>query len=178
MKKTMLIPKSGELFEATIKYLNIMNNDMDYIEIQDQIFLKVRPKDVPVWMMEFDITSGITGKDIYLENEYKYPNLKIEKELNFGYAKLCLLSKSMEYPDKINKLATSFPNIAKRKFPNAQIIELAGSVEMSANPELCKYMNTVDAVIDIVQSGQSYKENGLYLNEVIIETRAVLLRYI
>ena len=74
-------------------------------------------------------------------------------------------------PDNI-RVATSFPNIAKRYFEklgkNAKISEIMGAVEITPSLGFC------DVIIDITSSGTTLKSNRLKIIDKILSSSTVL----
>ncbi len=117
---------------------------------------------------------GICGKDVLLEMKevdiYEIENLK------FGRCYLVLAgSKNLEDLENISplKIATKYFNVASEFLKSIQkpfkIIRLNGSVELACVSGLS------DLIIDIVNTGQTLKENGLKILKVIHESTARLI---
>jgi ATP phosphoribosyltransferase len=71
------------------------------------------------------------------------------------------------------RVATKFPRLAEAFFRqrgvSAEIIELSGSVELAPLVDLA------DLIVDLVQSGQTLRDNGLAELRVILHSQAVLV---
>lgn len=71
------------------------------------------------------------------------------------------------------RVATKFPRLTEAFFRqrgvSAEIIELSGSVE------LAPLIDLADLIVDLVQSGQTLRDNGLAELRVIMESQAVLV---
>ena len=74
---------------------------------------------------------------------------------------------------KIKCIATKYPHIAKRYFEevglDVSIVKIEGSVE------LAPLLSLADAIVDIVETGTTLKENGLYVVRYIMELSARLI---
>ena len=126
----------------------------------------VRAKDVP-WYVENGFADyGITGWDLVLESGYE-----IESILDLGYSpcKLVLAGRDDALPAAGDRIATSFPKIAAKFFPEAEIVEVAGSVE--AMPRL----GVADFVLDLTSSGQTIQENNLKVIKTLFQSSARLI---
>lgn len=125
------------------------------VDTDDVRFLLVKGDDVPVYVEEGVADLGITGSDVLFEQERQIYNLM---DLPFGYCHFALAAK--EKKDIYPVVATKYVNFAKQYFESimqpVKIIKLNGSVELAATIEMA------DAIMDIVQTGTTLKENGLY----------------
>ena len=141
----------------------------DYIEM---VFLK--PNDVLTFIEHGIVDIGFVGKDTLDESDFSDYNELLD--LNIGKCSFALAG----YPDYKNKefktrkrIATKYPNIAKRYFSSRQedveIIKMEGSVELGP------VVGMTDAIIDIVETGSTLKANGLEVLEIIsdISTRLI-----
>ena len=91
-------------------------------------------------------------------------------DLNMGKCKMCVAGPK-EAKDKLLhgeliRVATKYPNIAKDYFYNkkhqtVEIIKLNGSVE------LAPIVGLSEVIVDIVETGETLKENGLVVLEEI-----------
>lgn len=125
------------------------------VDTQDVRFLLVKGDDVPVYVEEGVADLGITGSDVLFEQERLIYNLM---DLPFGFCHFALAAK--ENKDVYPVVATKYVNFTKQYFESimqpVKIIFLHGSVELAAT------IGMADAIMDIVQTGTTLKENGLY----------------
>lgn len=115
------------------------------------------------------------GRDTLLEAESSR-NEYIEVPLDCGYCKICLCraKNKKSKSDKI-RIATKYPSIANRYFCDIRglkkdefsIVKLNGSVELGA------ISGMADAIVDIVDTGETIKDNGLYIEDIIAEVETV-----
>ena len=122
---------------------------------------------------------GISGLDLLKETDFNIQkNIKIEKKLNFGYAKLVLAVRNEfidvfttldldevaeDYKNKnksLLKIGTKYPNLTRealysRGVTNFKIVKSLGSTEL-----MCA-MNTASVISDITSSGDTLKQNNL-----------------
>lgn len=157
----------------------IINKDRKLmIKTKDDLeIVFAKPNDVLNFVNQGVTDIGIVGKDTLLEcNESNYYELL---DLQTGKCKFCLAS----YPsyktekfERVKKIATKYPEIAKRFFEskneNIEIIKLDGSVELGP------VVGMTDAIVDIVETGNTLKANGLEVIEEIcdISTRVIANR--
>ncbi len=146
-----------------------------FIQTKDnmQIFF-VKADDIMTYLRLGMIDIGIVGKDILLESEFS--NYQELLDLKIGKCKFCLASYANYKNKTLNRqqvIATKYPNITKQFFnnkkENIQIVKLNGSVELGPIVKIS------DAIVDIVETGDTLKENGLEVIEEIcdISTRLV-----
>ncbi|MCL1793255.1 MAG: ATP phosphoribosyltransferase [Oscillospiraceae bacterium] len=117
---------------------------------------------------------GILGKDTIMECGKSFYEVL---DLNFGKCKFALAGLEGKnfyegYSQKV--IATKYPNVAKRHFNekglDVEIVKIDGSVE------LAPILGLADAIVDIVETGGTLKENGLVIIEEIakISARAIV----
>ncbi|MCL2055540.1 MAG: ATP phosphoribosyltransferase [Oscillospiraceae bacterium] len=116
---------------------------------------------------------GVVGKDIITERSGKFFELA---DLGFGRCRLSLaVKKGTDFYKGYNvkTIATKYPNSARAFFEeksiDVDIVKIEGSVE------LAPLLNLSDAIVDIVETGSTLRENGL---EVIEEISTISARLI
>jgi len=122
--------------------------------------LLLKDADVPVYVEQGIAACGVAGLDQVLEREADVMRLL---RLPFGHCRLCLIARQAEAPggagaplviaSKYPRLATS---LALARGHQAQVIPLAGSVELATRLGLADY------VVDLVETGRTLRENGLH----------------
>ena len=137
--------------------------------------LILRATDVPTYVQYGGADLGVTGKDVLMEHggEGLYEPL----DLNISRCRLMTAGKKGEQPPAGRiRVATKFVNIARRYYAaqgrQADIIKLYGAME------LAPILNLADEIVDIVDTGNTLKANGLEARELIddISTRLVVNR--
>lgn len=129
----------------------------------------VKPSDVSIYVERGSADIGVCGKDILLEYE---PDVYEMLDLNMGKCHMAVAGKKDFYDsgDKTIRVATKFPNIAKRyyssKCRDIDIIKLNGSIEIAP------ILGLSDVIVDIVETGTTLKENDLVVLEKIIPISA------
>lgn len=117
---------------------------------------------------------GIVGEDTIMEHGKWFHELL---DLNFGKCKFALAGiKGKDfyegYTHKI--IASKYPNVTKNYFNSkgidVEIVKIEGSVE------LAPLLNLADAIVDIVETGSTLRENGLEVYEDVayISTRLIV----
>ena len=139
-------------------------------------FLILRPGDIPTYVERGVADMGIVGKDQLLEQRRDvYEPL----DLKFGACRLVVAEPAelhkQDDPHSWSNLrvATKYPNLAEayfsRKGIQAEIIKLTGSLE------LAPLVGLAERIIDLVETGQTLKENGLVEVEEIVKSTARLI---
>ncbi|GHD54084.1 ATP phosphoribosyltransferase (homohexameric) [Marinobacter persicus] len=137
--------------------------------------LIIRATDVPTYVQYGGADLGVTGKDVLMEHggEGLYEPL----DLNISRCKLMTAGKKgVNPPAGRIRVATKFVNLARRYYAaqgrQADIIKLYGAME------LAPILNLADEIVDIVDTGNTLKANGLEPRELIdyISSRLVVNR--
>ena len=128
--------------------------------------LLIRGWDVPTYVTFGAAHVGIVGKDILLEKSSE-EFIELE-DLHIGKCRISLAGKKEIIEGRTRlKVATKYPYTAKRFLESlaiqAEIVYLHGSQEIAPVMGLC------EAIIDLVDSGKTLKENGLEEMKVIRE---------
>lgn len=116
---------------------------------------------------------GVVGKDTLLESDNNYYEVL---DLGIGKCKFIVASlPENEFLKKIGhiKIGTKYPTVAKeyfkRKGMDVEIIKIEGSVELAPILGLC------DAIVDIMETGTTLKENGLIVYDTICDISARII---
>lgn len=113
---------------------------------------------------------GVVGKDTLLEGENNYYEV-----LDLGIGKCKFIVASLPEKDiykKVGhiKIGTKYPKVAREYFRekgmDIEIIKIEGSVELAPILGLC------DAIVDIMETGTTLKENGLIVFDTICDISA------
>ena len=117
----------------------------------------VRASDVPVYIESGKVDLGIVGKDTLLESDVD--NYFYLKDLKIASCKLVVAGKENKKLVSNMKIATKYPSLTQDFFLSkgipCSILKLYGSVELAA------VLNLSDAIVDLVDTGKTLKENGL-----------------
>ena len=134
--------------------------------------LLVRGWDVPAYVTSGAAHLGVVGKDILIEKESEeFIELK---DLEIGKCRLSLAGKKdLLIGATRMKIATKYPKSSIEFMESigiqSEIIYLHGA------QEIAPIMGLSDAIIDLVESGKTLKENGLHEIQVVrdISTRLI-----
>lgn len=168
MKELTLAISKGRILEEALQLLSkigveceespfnsrrlIFETNLPYLKI-----IVVRASDVPVYIESGKVDMGIVGKDTLLETESNN-HLRI-LDLKIAICKLIVAGKSNSKFFNNMKVATKYPAITKRFFHDkglqCSVLKLYGSIELAA------VLDMTDVIVDLVETGQTLKQNGL-----------------
>ncbi len=178
------IQKEGRLRNLSLEYFEFLglrfpkeNGRMFVVPCKnaDVEILYVRHGDVPQYVQCGAADFAIVGNNILYEKNFK---IREVKKLDFGKCSLVIAVPLVSPLQKIQdlegeRIATSYPNslrkFLQKKKINAAIIEIGGSVEVT--PAL----GLADAICDLVQTGNTLKENNLKPIKTLFDSVAVLI---
>jgi len=186
---TVALPK-GALLKDSIRLFQAIGLDfsafLDSANRQLQIpsadgsakALLVRAQDVPVYVEYGQAQLGIVGYDVLRE---KTPQVAHLADLGFGSCRLSVAVKesspyrsALELP-MYGRVASKFVHCAREYFDSldlpVEIVPLYGSVELGPITGMS------EAIVDLVSTGKTLKENGLVEIEVLFESTARLIAH-
>jgi ATP phosphoribosyltransferase len=183
---TIAIPR-GALFDPVVSLLEdsglappgIVEESRALIfEAGDLRLLTVRPSDVPTYVESGAADLGITGKDV-LEEQAELDYIELE-DLDVGECRMVLAAIAgdpgpAEHERRLGlmKVATKYPDVTRRYFGSAgrqvEVVELKGSVEIAP------IVGLADAVVDLVATGKTLRENGLEERDELFVSTARLI---
>jgi ATP phosphoribosyltransferase len=138
-------------------------------------FLAVKPGDVPVYVESGAADLGVTGTDVLRETN---ADVLEPLDLEFGFCRLVVATPSnAPYPSLPGgitaRVATKYPRLAQAYFASAgrpvDIIQVGGSVEVAP------LLNLAHWIVDLVDTGNTLRANGLVERGTILECGAVLV---
>ncbi|BAZ27282.1 ATP phosphoribosyltransferase catalytic subunit [Kalymmatonema gypsitolerans NIES-4073] len=186
---TVALPK-GELLKNSIRILQDVGLDfsafLDSSNRQLQISdssgkakgLLVRAQDVPVYVEYGQAQLGIVGYDVLRE---KKPQVAHLVDLQFGHCRMSVAVKqsspyrsALELPAH-GRVASKYVNSAREYFHSldlpVEIVPLYGSVELGPITGMS------EAIVDLVSTGRTLRENGLVEIETLFESTARLIAH-
>ena len=129
----------------------------------------VKAVDVGIYVEKGACDVGVIGKDTLLES-----GSDVFEMMDLGYGK-CIFAvaglKGFRYdPKKKLRVASKYPNVAKNYFAkfgrSIEVTKINGSVE------LAPIVGLSDVIVDIVETGNTLRENGLEVIEKIADISA------
>ncbi|NJR69934.1 MAG: ATP phosphoribosyltransferase [Synechococcales cyanobacterium CRU_2_2] len=181
LAKGELTKSSIELFKSIgLDFSAFLEPGMRQLQIEDPTgrarAMIVRNKDVPVHVEYGQAHLGIVGYDVLRE---KKANVAQLIDLGFAGCRLSVAVKqSSPYQSALDlpahtRVASTFVNCAREYFQAldlpVDLIHLSGSVELGPITGLS------EAIVDLVATGTTLRENGLREIDVIFETTARLI---
>jgi ATP phosphoribosyltransferase len=186
---TVALPK-GELLKNSIRLLKSVGLDFSafldsgtrQLQITDASGqakgLLVRGQDVPVYVEYGQAQLGIIGYDVLRE---KKPQVAHLVDLQFGYCRMSVAVKaSSVYKSPLDlpphcRVASKYVNCAREYFHSldlpVEIVPLYGSVELGPITGMS------EAIVDLVSTGRTLRENGLVEITTLYESTARLIAH-
>lgn len=133
-------------------------------------FIMAKPVDVPTYV-EYGVADiGIVGKDVLMEENkdvYELLDLQIAK------CRMSVIGMPNWKPTIHPRVATKYANVASQYFreqgQQVEVIKLNGSIE------LAPLIGLADRIVDMVETGQTLKENGLVEMETLFQVTSRLI---
>src|SRR5689334_11183107 len=137
-------------------------------------FLLLKPDDVPTYVEYGAADLGVVGRDVLLEREY---DLYVPLDLGIGKCKLAVCGLAGKRPPadlpRPLRVATKFVRSASRYYAErgqqAEIIYVGGSVELAPITGLA------DVIVDLVETGETLRQNGLEEFEHVADISSVVI---
>src|SRR5712664_2720493 len=167
---TVALPK-GRLLDPALQLLSAMGIqglEADTRKLlladaeRDLRFIFLKPADIPTYVQYGAADLGIVGKDILAEQA---PDVYEPLDLGFGFCRLVVAEPrelwARDDPSKWSwvRVATKYPRMTEAYFSEkgiqVEIVRLDGSIE------LAPLVGLADRIVDLVQSGETLRANGL-----------------
>ena len=181
---TVALPK-GRLLDPTLQLLSAMGIqglEADTRKLlladaqRDLRFIFLKPADIPTYVQYGAADLGIVGKDILAEQQ---PDVYEPVDLGFGFCRLVVAEPrelwERDDPAKWSwvRVATKYPALTERYFSErgiqVEMIRLDGSIE------LAPLVGLAERIVDLVQSGETLRANGLVEVAEIMTSTARLI---
>ena len=183
LPKGALLKDSIRLFQsAGLDFSAFLDSSNRQLQIADPTgtaqALLVRAQDVPVYVEYGQAQLGIVGFDVLQEKQSKVAHIR---DLGFGFCRMSvavqatsLYRSAVELPPNC-RVASKYVYSARNYFESidlpVEIIPLYGSVELGPITGMS------EAIVDLVSTGRTLKENGLIELEVLYESTARLVAH-
>ncbi|HJL14492.1 MAG TPA: ATP phosphoribosyltransferase [Sandaracinaceae bacterium LLY-WYZ-13_1] len=134
-------------------------------------YLLLKPDDVPTYVEYGAADLGVVGRDVLLERAY---DLYAPLDLGIGRCRMMVAGlPDAPRPPHTLRVGTKFPNLAARHFSArgrpVEIIFVQGSVELAPLTGLA------DRIVDLVESGETLRQNGLVELEHVCDVSSVVV---
>lgn len=137
-------------------------------------YLLLKPDDVPTYVEYGAADLGVVGRDVLMERNY---DVLAPVDLGIGQCQMMVcglpgesLFRERERPLRV---ATKFPHIAERHFRArgipVELIFCQGSVELAPLTGLA------DVIVDLVETGETLRQNGLVTLEKVADISSVMI---
>jgi ATP phosphoribosyltransferase len=145
-------------------------------------FLLLKPDDVPTYVEYGAADLGICGRDILLEREY---DLYAPVDLGIGRCRMVVAAPASRAGNGgaggargplgagTLRVATKFVNVARRHFLARG--EQVDTVYVQGSVELAPLTGLSDVIVDLVESGETLRQNGLVELETVCEITSVVI---
>ncbi|MEL7224138.1 MAG: ATP phosphoribosyltransferase [Cyanobacteria bacterium J06576_12] len=183
LPKGSLLKESIQLLKAAgLDFSGFLESGTRQLQLMDRTGtargLLVRAKDVPVYVEYGQAQLGIVGYDVLRERQPKVAQIA---DLEFGGCHLSVaVSSDSGYRSAIDlpphcRVASTFVNSARQYFQSldiaVEIVPLSGSVELGPITGMS------EAIVDLVSTGRTLKENNLTELETLYESTARLIAH-
>ena len=179
----LALPSKGRLHEPALDLVRAAGFELEgtgrslfaHCSQWDVEVLFARAEDMPAWAVDGAVEAAIAGRDQLLEAE-----LELEELVALGFGR-CALQVAVPADAAIAALAdldglrvaTSHPRITARFFSERGIgvetVAVRGSVELAPR------LDAAEAIVDLVQSGETMRQNGLRPIATVLDSEAVLV---
>jgi ATP phosphoribosyltransferase len=176
LPKGRMLVEISDLFEAVgIRCKEILEDSRKLIfDLEDCRVLVVRSQDVITYVEHGAADIGVVGKDVLLEQS---PQVYEPLDLGLGRCHLSVAravrGRGPREGGAELRVATKYPKLAeehfRRKGVQVEIIKLYGSIELAPLVDLA------DRIVDLVSTGETLRQNGLEVEETILESTSRLI---
>lgn len=137
-------------------------------------FLLLKPDDVPTYVEYGTADLGVVGRDVLLERGY---DLHVPLDLGIGICRMAVAGLKgqppKENPLRPLRVATKFTNIAGRYYAErGQQVEL---IYVQGSVELAPLTGLADVIVDLVETGETLRQNGLEVFEHVCDVSSVVV---
>jgi ATP phosphoribosyltransferase len=139
--------------------------------------IRVRSFDVATFVAFGAAALGICGGDVLME--FDYPEVYAPLDLGIGHCRISVAEPTDDggrtelAAQSHVRVASKYPNVARRHFASrgvqAEIVALNGAMELAPGLGLCRL------IVDLVQTGDTLRANGLAETEVIAAVSSRLI---
>jgi ATP phosphoribosyltransferase len=177
LTKGRILKETLPLFaEAGIEPLELIDRSRKLIfetTVPGVSFVLLRGSDVPTYVRHGAADVGVVGKDLLME----FGDEGVYEVLDLGIARCRLMTAGSGHDRRPAsakmRVATKFVNVARAHYSargiQANIIKLYGAME------LAPIMNLADEIVDIVDTGNTLKANGMRPLEHIADVSSRLI---
>lgn len=135
-------------------------------------FLMLKPDDVPTYVEHGAAHAGVVGRDVLLE---RGSDVYVPLDLGLGRCRMVVAAPegSAAAPGHVLRVATKYPRIAAAHYAargeDVEVIFVQGSVETAP------LVGLSDVIVDLVETGETLRQNGLTVRETVCAVSAVVI---
>jgi ATP phosphoribosyltransferase len=133
-------------------------------------YFLLKPDDVPTYVEHGACDVGVVGKDVLLERGH---DLYCPLDLAIGRCRIVLAGVAGQPLPAQPRIATKYLQISRHYFASrgipAHFVPLSGSVEIAPGSGIA------DAVVDIVETGETLRQHHLEVLDTVCEISAILV---
>lgn len=180
MPKGRILKEAVALFKAAgVDFSEVFKDERRLIfenPAEGLRFMVIRSQDVPTYVEYGAADLGIAGKDVLME---QVKDLYEPLDLGIGRCRMVVAEpKELGASDNPRRwthirVATKYPNITLKHFLNkgiqVEIIKLYGSIE------LAPLLGLSERIVDLVQTGETLRKNGLVEVEDVMQISSKLV---
>jgi ATP phosphoribosyltransferase len=182
MKPVRIALTKGRLEKRTVELFEKIGFDCNSLKekgrklilpVDNMEIVLAKAADVITYVEHGVCDIGIVGKDTIMENGHSFYEVL---DLGFGKCRFALagpVGRDFYSGYTAKRIATKYPTVARKFFEekcmDVEIIKIEGSVE------LAPLLGLSDAIVDIVETGTTLRENGLAVIEDICDVSARLI---
>lgn len=136
-------------------------------------FVMLKPDDVPTYVEHGAADAGVVGRDVLLE---RGADLCMPVDTGIGRCAMVVAAPEgapLAHEGRALRVATKYPKIAAAHFAargeEVEVIYVQGSVETAP------LVGLSDVIVDLVETGETLRQNGLAVRERVCEVSAVMV---
>lgn len=146
---------------------------LTFMDLDERLeFVSLKPLDIPVYVESGAVDGGVVGSDILRELE-----CEVYEPLDLRIGRCRMVLAAPEGAPRVDHsqltIATKYPRTAERHFRERQqhvhVVRLDGSVEIAP------LLGLADAIVDLVETGVTLRDNHLHIVEEVAHVSAKLI---
>ncbi len=171
-------PSEALLKAAGIKYRKRDRSLFSNVDGLQAAILFVRPDDIPLLVAEGAADMGLVGEDLVRENKC-VERVNKRLDLGYGHCRLAVATRIVGGAKTVEalkgqKIAASM-SVSAREFFRQRNVEV-NLLEVTGSVEIMVALGLADAIVDLVESGDTLRDNGLEVIETVAQSQAVLIQ--
>jgi ATP phosphoribosyltransferase len=183
MAETVVAIPKGRSLDPLVAFLERAGIDVAELRANDRRlqrsgggirYLMLKPDDVPTYVEYGAASLGFVGRDVLLEREY---DVYVPMSLPIAKCRLVVAGPSAAALDvpfgRVLRIATKYPNATNRFFATRGL--QVDAIFVQGSVELAPVTGLADAIVDLVETGETLRQNGLVELETIADISTALI---